>query len=105
MKMQVLGVKVLKGVKDGNSWDASSVLIQTLIEDFTNPKVSVNGYGYEITEMPLDASCFKQFAAVQFPALLDLDVSQRSRMGKFESVVVGLVSVSAVSPPPVFKTA
>ena len=44
MKMHVLGVKVLKGVKDGNEWDMSSVLIQTKIETFQNAKVTVIGY-------------------------------------------------------------
>ena len=35
MKMQVLGVKVLKGIKDGNPWDMSAALIQTKIESRT----------------------------------------------------------------------
>jgi hypothetical protein len=89
MKMQVIGVKVLRGVKDGNPWDMSSVLIQTPIENFSNAKVTVAGFGYEITEMPLDSSCLDKFKTVQFPCELDLDVTQRSRMGKFESVVIG----------------
>lgn len=95
MKMQVQGVKVLKGEKDGNPWDMSAVLIQTKIESFQNAKVTVSGYGFEVTEMPLDASCIEQFKNIQFPALIDLDIGQRARMGKFESYVVGVLPAAA----------
>lgn len=91
MKMMLLGAKVLKGVKDGNKWDMSAVLVQTPLESFQNEKVTVAGYGFEITEMPLDSSCIEQFAKIQFPAMLDLDIGQRARMGKFESYVVGVL--------------
>ena len=92
MKMIVLGAKVLKGVKDGNPWDMSSVLVQTKIDSFRNEKVTVAGYGFEITEMPLDSECIEQFKNLNFPATIDLDIGQRARMGKFESYVVGVIS-------------
>lgn len=95
MKMQVLGAKVLKGQKDGNDWDMSSILVQTKIESFQNAKVTVTGYGFEVTEMPLDAACIEQFKNIQFPALIDLDIGQRARMGKFESYVVGVIPAMA----------
>lgn len=95
MKMQVLGAKVLKGQKDGNDWDMSAVFIQTKIETFQNNRVTATGYGFEITEMPLDASCIEQFKNIQFPAVVDLDIGQRARMGKFESYVVGVVPAMA----------
>lgn len=91
MKMQILGAKVLKGVKDGNPWDMSAVLVQTKIESYQNEKVTVGGYGFEVTEMPLDSACIEQFKAIEFPAMVDLDIGQRSRMGKFESYVVGVL--------------
>lgn len=97
MKMQVLGAKVLKGQKDGNDWDMSSILVQTKIESFQNQKVTVTGYGFEVTEMPLDPSCIEQFKNIQFPALVDLDIGQRARMGKFESYVVGVLPVLSVA--------
>lgn len=91
MKMQILGVKVLKGIKDGNSWDMSAVLVQTKIESFRNEKVTVSGYGFEVTEMPLDSDCIEQFKSLTFPSTVDLDIGQRARMGKFESYVVGVL--------------
>lgn len=97
MKMHVLGVKVLKGVKDGNEWDMSSALIQTKIETFQNAKVTVIGYGFETTEMPLDASCIDQFKNIQLPGVVDLDIQQRPRMGKFESFVAGVVPALSVA--------
>jgi len=97
MKMQVLGVKVLKGIKDGNPWDMSAALIQTKIESFQNEKVTAAGYGYEVTEMPLDSACIEQFNKIQFPAVVDLEIGQRARMGKFESYVVGLVPALSVA--------
>jgi hypothetical protein len=99
MKMTIFGAKVLKGMKDGNKWDMSSILVQTKIESFQNEKVTVSGYGFEITEMPLDSSCIEQFKNLTFPATVDLDISVRPRMGKFESCVVGLLTA------PILKTA
>jgi len=97
MKMHVLGAKVLKGQKDGSDWDMSSVLIQTKIETFQNAKVTVTGYGFEVTEMPLDAACIEQFKNVTLPGIVDLDIGQRARMGKFESYVVGVVPAVALA--------
>lgn len=91
MKMQILGAKILKGVKDGNHWDMSSVLVITPIESYQSEKVTAAGHGYEITEMPLDSSCIAQFKEIQFPATVDLEIGQRARMGKFESFVTGVV--------------
>jgi hypothetical protein len=95
MKMHVLGAKVLKGLKDGNPWDMSSVLVITKIETFQNEKVNVAGHGFEITEMPLDSACIDQFKNLSFPCMVDLDIGQRARMGKFESFVVGVVPAAA----------
>lgn len=95
MKMHVLGAKVLKGLKDGNPWDMSSVLVVTKIETFQNEKVTVAGHGFEVTEMPLDSSCIEQFKNISFPSTVDLDIGQRARMGKFESYVVGVVPAAA----------
>lgn len=95
MKMHVLGAKVLKGLKDGNAWDMSSVLVITKIESFQNEKVTVTGHGFEVTEMPLDSSCIDQFKNLSFPCTVDLDIGQRARMGKFESFVVGVVPAMA----------
>ncbi|MDP2031454.1 MAG: hypothetical protein Q8K12_17610 [Thiobacillus sp.] len=95
MKLLVNGAKVLKGQKDGSDWDMSSVLIQTKIETFQNAKVTVVGYGFEVTEMPLDSSCIEQFKNIQFPAMVDLDIGQRARMGKFESYVIGVLPAMA----------
>lgn len=91
MKMQILGAKMLKGVKDGNNWDMSAVLVVTPIEGYQSEKVTAGGHGYEITEMPLDSSCIAQFKDFQYPATVDLEIGQRARMGKFESYVTGVV--------------
>ncbi|MEQ1592564.1 MAG: hypothetical protein ABL892_09275 [Thiobacillaceae bacterium] len=95
MKMHVLGAKVLKGNKDGNDWDMSSVLVVTKIESYQSQKVTAAGYGFEITEMPLDSTCIDQFKNLSFPCTVDLDIGQRSRMGKFESFVVGVIPAMA----------
>lgn len=91
MKMLILGAKVLKGLKDGNPWDMSSVMVQTKIESFQNEKVTSMGYGFEVTEMPLDSSCIEQFKDIKFPSMVELDIGQRARLGKFESYVMGVV--------------
>lgn len=97
MKMHVLGAKVLKGNKDGNDWDMSTVLIQTKIETFQNAKVMSMGYGVEQIEMPLDSSCIEQFKNITLPGMVDLDIGQRARMGKFESYVVGVIPAVALA--------
>ena len=100
MKIQVLGAKVIKGTKDGNSWDMSTVFVQTKIETMQNAKVTVAGFGFEVTEMPLDSECIDQFRNITFPAVVDLEVGMRPRMGKFESYVTGGTAIPKVSPIP-----
>lgn len=97
MKMQVLGAKVLKGTKDGNNWDMSTVFVQTKIETMQNAKVTVSGFGFEVTEMPLDSDCIDQFRNITFPCVVDLEIGMRPRMGKFESYVTGVTSIPVVS--------
>lgn len=100
MKMHVLGAKLLKGTKDGNGWDMSTVFVQTKIENMQNAKVTVLGYGFEITEMPLDSECIDQFRNITFPAVVDLEIGMRPRMGKFESYVSGVTVIPVVSSVP-----
>lgn len=100
MKMHVLGAKLLKGTKDGNGWDMSTVFVQTKIENMQNAKVQVIGYGFETTEMPLDSECIEQFRNLPFPCVVDIEIGMRPRMGKFESYVTGVTAIPNVSPIP-----
>lgn len=96
MKMLVAGVQRIAGTakQSGSPFDMSNVIALTPIE-ITNGKVQINGVGYKQMEIPLDVSCLPQFMAIpqkNYPLVLDLDMEPRPRMGKVETVVVGIIA-------------
>ena len=98
MKIQVLGVKRIKGIAKatGNEFDMCHVYGMVPIEAGGGGKVVVSGFGFEVAEMRLDPECLPEFAKVKLPALLDLKTDMTPFMGKFETIVIGFEVVPAV---------
>jgi len=98
MKMLVAGVQRIAGTAkaSGSPFDMCNVLALSPIE-ITNGKVQINGVGYKQMEIPLDVNALPQFMSIdpkKYPLVLDLDMEPRPRMGKVETVVVGIAAVS-----------
>lgn len=93
MKMQVIGVKRIYGEssKTGSDFDMCSVMCIVPVETGKTKKVTIEGHGFEVAEIDLEPAALPQFAAVKFPAQVDLQTDQVFRRGKFETVCVGLV--------------
>lgn len=91
MKLQVLGVKRIKGVAKatGNDYDMCSLYAMVPVELVQNANMKITGYGFEVAEMRLDQQALDRFEKVRFPAALTLEVEARAYMGKIESFVVG----------------
>lgn len=98
MKLQVLGVKRIKGTsqKSGNDYDMCSLYALTPMESVKNANMQITGYGHEVAEMPLDPSILENFEKIRFPAMLTLQLEARAYRGKFESFVVGFTQESNV---------
>ena len=91
MKLQVLGVKRVMGTsKAGAAFDICSVIATVPVDVVSNEKITVQGFGYEVAEMPLDPSVLSQFSAVKFPASLELVTDTRLYRGKLETFVTGI---------------
>lgn len=98
MKLQVLGVKRIKGTsqKSGNDYDMCSLYALAPMESMRNANMQITGYGYEVAEMPLDPQVIDRFEKIRFPTTLTLETEARAYRGKFESFVVGFTQESNV---------
>lgn len=92
MKITVLGVKRIFGTssKTGNDFDMCNVCCQVPVQTGSGKATKVEGYGFEVAEIPLDPAALPQFAKVNFPALLDVETDSRPYMGKLETFVTGI---------------
>ena len=68
MKTQVLGVKRMHGTakESGNPFDMASIFVIVPIEPTNSAKFSIEGFGYETGEMPLELEALKQFEHFKF---------------------------------------
>lgn len=92
MKMLVSGVQRISGTsKAGSAFDMCNLIALTPIEQMSNGKIVIAGYGLKVMEIPMDNSVLVAFAGLQFPVELDLQMDARPRNGKFETVVTGFL--------------
>lgn len=98
MKLQVLGVKRMKGIAKatGNEYDMCSLFALAPVETVRNANMQISGFGYEAAEMRLDPQIIDRFEKMRFPVMLTLETDARAYMGKIESVVVGFTQESNV---------
>lgn len=96
MKLNVLGVKRIKGTssKSGNEFDMCHLLAVVPFQAGGSANVNITGYGMEVAEMPLAPEAMASFASLKFPVNLELDTDVRPYMGKLETFVVGFVPPS-----------
>ena len=92
MKLNVLGVKRISGVsaKSGNDFDMCNLLGIVPVQIGGGKSVRVEGYGYEVAELPLEAAALALFAGIKFPCILELETDSRPYMGKLETFVTGI---------------
>lgn len=98
MKIQVLGVKRMHGTakESGNQFDMASLFAVLPIEQVSGAKFSVEGFGYEVGEMPLEPSAIKQFENFKFPILLELTLDAVLYKGKITQIVTGTSTTQPV---------
>lgn len=92
MKLNVLGVKRISGIaKNGNEFDMCNLLGIVPVQVGGGKTVRIEGYGFEVAELPLEQAALHLFSALKFPCVLDLETDSRPYMGKLETFVVGIV--------------
>lgn len=92
MKALVLGVKRIKGTarSTGNAFDMTRVIIGTPIVPQDSEKMTVQGYGYEVNEVPMEETALAQFRTLKFPSIVELATDSRPYRGKLELIVTGV---------------
>jgi len=92
MKLNVLGVKRISGTstKTGNEFDMCNLLAAVPIQVGGGKSVSIQGFGFEVAELPLEPSALALFSSIKFPVVLDLETDSRPYMGKLETFVTGI---------------
>jgi len=91
MKLQVIGVKRVAGTAKatGAPFDMCTLYAITPIENVNNGKLTVQGGGFELTEIALDPEALPSFQSLKFPCALELSTDIRPYRGEFQAVVVG----------------
>jgi hypothetical protein len=93
VKLNVIGVKRISGTaKSGNEFDICNLLAIVPVQAGGGKTVRVEGFGFEVAELPLDQSALHLFSGLKFPSLLDLETDSRPYMGKLETFVTGIIS-------------
>lgn len=92
MKLNVLGVKRIHGVssKTGNEFDMCNLMASVPVQLGGGMSTKVEGFGFEVAEIPLDPAALPLFREFHFPLVLDLETDSRPYMGKLETFVVGV---------------
>lgn len=111
MKVHAIGLARNKGISkknnpQGSEYDNCSLLILTPIEEGAgNSKEGGtwerSGYGYSVSEIPVQVDAMPQFKDVKFPAVLEVVTDAEPRFGRLVTVVTGL----SVSSAPVSRAA
>lgn len=97
MKLQVQGVKRVIGTAKatGQPFDMCTLFAMVPIETVSSAKITVQGAGFELAEINLDADSLPQFLGLSYPLVLDLVTDSRPYRGKFETVVTGFHPIVA----------
>lgn len=92
MRVQAIGVKRIRGVgkESGREFDFTQLTILKPIDNASKELFSLQGYGYETSDIDVENEALNQFAHVQFPATLDLVVDTQPGRKGLRSVVVGI---------------
>ncbi|GAB2879433.1 hypothetical protein GCM10027046_04230 [Uliginosibacterium flavum] len=93
MKLQVLGVKRVKGEskESGAPFDMCRIIALSPIESMASGKLQITGAGFEVAEMSLLPEAMPKFLSLPFPCDVELVIEPRAYRGKFESFVVGFL--------------
>lgn len=92
MRVQAIGVKRMSGVgKDsGRPFDFTQLSILKPIEVTASEKFSLQGYGYETSDIDVANEALGKFAGIKFPAILDLVVDTQPGRRGLRSVIVDI---------------
>lgn len=91
MKANVCGVKRMAGTAkaSGNAYEMCNISLLVPVEQVNNPKMQINGAGFNVMEVPLAIEALPAFMNQKYPVQVTLVTEVRMRAGKPETVVVG----------------
>lgn len=91
MKAMVAGCFKMSGQsKTGNKFDMCVIRVLRPSESFVTDKIHCTAYGYESVDLQLDPEALPQFAQLQYPMQLDLQVEEKLTRKGIESYVIGV---------------
>lgn len=97
MQVTVLGVRRMQGVgkMSKQAYDMATLMVLQPIKPFSKEGLSISGYGFEPSEVPLKVEVIEQFSGFKFPLVLDVETDMENRGGKLQAIVSGLVKRAA----------
>lgn len=89
MKVLIAGVQEIKGTsKAGSPFAMCNVITLVPVENVSNIKVQIRGFGLKTMEMACDPLCIGDFSGINEPVQYEITVEPRPYMGKYEMTVV-----------------
>jgi hypothetical protein len=92
MKLFCAGIKRGHGIgkESKNPYDMMNMLTLAPIQPGKMGGMTVEGFGYELIEMPVQsASVVQSCAGVKFPCVLDVTIELRPYQGEYKTTITG----------------
>jgi len=92
MQVTVLGVRRMQGTGKVSKqpYDIATLMVLQPIKPFSKEGLTISGYGFEPSEVPLKVESLDQFSGFKFPCVVDVDTDMENRGGKLQAIVCGL---------------
>lgn len=90
MRVQAIGVKRMSGTgkESGRPFDFTQLSILKGIDVTATERFTLQGYGYETSDLDVANEALPKFAGIKFPAQLDLVVDTQPGRRGLRSVIV-----------------
>lgn len=84
MELYVLGITYRRGVSfktspNGKPYEICVLQYLVPVEPRTSQNSEFTGHGYEVREIPAEPASMSQFAAIKFPAMVNVDIQNDPR--------------------------
>lgn len=93
MKAIVMNAKQVMGKKksDGSPYEMYVVTVALPLRPFSSANYNMQGFGYDVAELPLDPAAYPKFSVLKEPQVLDLKMETVILFGEIKDTVVDFV--------------
>jgi len=100
MKVHAIGITHMFGISfkknpQGQKYDLTRLKVLRPVEPTGGDNFTLHGYGFEVTDLEVEATAMTKFSQVPFPCELELVIEQRLGRRGAEQIVTGFKPIAA----------